>query len=177
MWVYIPEAQNIVLVFCMIAIWRRYTFSNLRSVCIVLWQHIRIQKLFPPCFFNQAGLHKQWNGSHKFFSFKKLVLFSSQAYVPQIFPVSGVTGWLLHSSHWQKEAVWMEKIVSFMAYMVTGRTKVWGELAQPVVPERQSSAQLTNSAQQRENVWKSQREECETERERERVWKEKEELC
>lgn len=55
-----------------------------------------------------------------FFSFKKLVLFSSQAYVPQILPVSGVAGWLLLSSHWQKEAVWMGEIVSFMAYVVVG---------------------------------------------------------
>lgn len=48
------------------------------------------------------------------------MLFSSQAYVPQILTVSGVSGWLLHFSHWQKEAVWMGEIVSFVAYMVTG---------------------------------------------------------
>lgn len=166
---------------------KQYKFGNLDQYALISVNTRTLEKaafyfttsLFPSWFFNQARLHNQWNGSHVF-SFKKLLLFSFQAYVPQILPVSRVAGWLLHSSHWQKEAVWMGEIVSFMAYVVTGGTKVWGELAQPVVPGRPSPAQLTNSAQQRENVWKSQREECETDRPREREsvceWG-KEELC
>lgn len=55
---------------------------------------------------------------------KSLCFFSSQAYVPQILSVSGVAGWLLLSSHWQKEAVWMGEIVSFVAFIVTGGTEV-----------------------------------------------------
>lgn len=178
-WVYIPKTQNIVL-------WYLVWLSHEGSInCANLDQcalfsvnthtHTEWRKadfyftsLFPSCFFNQAKLRNQWNGSYVvFFPFKKLVLFSSQAYVPRILSVSGVAGWLLHFSHWQKEAVWMGEIVSFVAYVVTGGTKVWGELAQPMVPGRQSPAQLTNSAQQRENVWKRRREECE----RERMWK------
>jgi len=165
---------------------RQYIFGNLDQCALIsLYTHththththtftlsfslkkaaFRFTSLFPSCvfFLIKLGYITSEMAHTFFFLSKSLCCFLPKLMFLKYSQCQGwLAGWLLHSSHWQKEAVWMGEIVSFMAYMVTGGTKVWGELAQPVVPWSPSPAQLTNSAQKRENVSKRQREECET---------------